>query len=343
METVEIKKMQTFNIQSSRNDMILSSCYHDAYIHTEDKKIFNVHKVLVAMFSPFLHEYFQSRPGNNVNDVFFQNVHSNIVKPAIELIYNGTVSVECKYLKPFKYFLETTLQIQLQKTECLDPSNPVKNIELPSKNQKSHQTVEEENDQHSSGESHSEAPTRNDQQTNDEQDTNEVNDVSKVVEEDGDGSSILDSGWTLTTISKKKLEMIGHSVSDFPNKRHVYTCNLCGTETREFIEAKKHFVRQHQSYLEEKEQLESARDARKICLTKLNSIKNCMEKGCEIAIARNTLREMIEDLSKHLDIIDNMEKANLIPENLSRKRRELSKALDGTMKELRTILKDYDK
>ena len=68
-----------------------------------------------------------------------------------------------------------------------------------------------------------------------------------------------------------------------------------------------------------------------------------MEKGCEIAIARNLLREMIEDLSKHLDIIDNMEKANLIPENLSRKRRELSKALDGTMRELRTILKDYDK
>ena len=328
METVEIKKMQTFRIQSSRNDLILSSCCHDAYIHTEDKKIFNVHKVLVAMYSPFLHEYFQSRPGNNVNDVFFQNVHSMIVKPAIELIYNGTVSVECKYLKPFRYFLETTLQIQLQENDSFVIPNPVENIELTSKDQKCDHNVEDENFQNTAGGSHS------DQQANVEQD---------VADEDGDRSSSLDSGWTLTSISQKKLIMISHSVTDCPNKRHVYTCNLCDKKTKEFSEAKNHFVRQHQSYLEEKQQLESARDARKNCLTKLISIKNDIEKGCNISKARNMLTKMGQDLSKHLDIIDNMEMTKLITENLSRKSREMAKALNGTIREIENILKDYDK
>ena len=341
METVEIKKMQTFRIQSSRNDLVLSSCYHDAYIHTEDKKIFNVHKVLVAMYSPFLHEYFQSRPGNNVNDVFFQNVHSMIVKPAIELIYNGTVSVECKYLKPFRYFLETTLQIQLQENDSFVIPNPVENIELTSKDQKYDHNVEDEYFQNTAGGSHS------DQQANDEQDTYEVNDDVQesidVANKDGDRSSSLDSGWKLTSISQKKLTMISHSVTDCPNKRHVYTCNLCGKKTNEFSEAKNHFVREHQSYLEEKQQLESARDARKNCLTKLISIKNDMEKGCNISLARNMLTKMGQDLSKHLDIIDNMEKTKLITENLSRKSREMAKALNGTIREIENILKDYDK
>ena len=347
MKTVEIRKMQTFCIKSSRNDLVLSSCYHDAYIHTEDKKIFNVHKVLVAMYSPFLHEYFQSRPGNNVNDIFFQNVHSLIVKPAIELIYNGTVSVECKYLKPFRYFLETTLQIQLQENDSFVIPNPVEIIELSSKDQKCDQTVEDKNFQNTAGGSHSGPLTRNDQQVDDEQDTYEFNDDVQdsinLVDDDGDCSSSLNSGWTLTSISPKKMMMISHSVTYCPNKRNVYTCDLCGKKTREFSEAKNHFVRQHQSYLKEKQQLESARDARKNCLTKLNSIKNDIEKGYNIAIARNMLRKMSEELSKPLDIIDNIEKTKLIAENLSRKSRELSKALNGTIREIGNILKDYDK
>jgi hypothetical protein len=83
---------------NSRNETVLSSFYHDAFIHTEDKKFFNVHKVILAMHSPFIHDYFQSRPGHDVSDIFFQNAHSDIVKSALEMMYNGKVSINTEVL-----------------------------------------------------------------------------------------------------------------------------------------------------------------------------------------------------------------------------------------------------
>ena len=93
---------------------------HTYYIHTEDKKVFMVHKVMVATHSPFLHDYFQSRPGHDVHDVFFQSTHSSTVQAALDLMYNGEVSIETKYIKSFKWFLETLLCVMVEdKTEVI--------------------------------------------------------------------------------------------------------------------------------------------------------------------------------------------------------------------------------
>lgn len=112
--------MNSYCMKNGRNESVLNSFYHDAYIHTEDKKVFMVHKVMVATHSPFLHEYFQSRPGHDVNDVFFQSTHSSTVQAALDLMYNGEVSIETKYIKSFKWFLETLLCVMVEdKTEVM--------------------------------------------------------------------------------------------------------------------------------------------------------------------------------------------------------------------------------
>ena len=112
--------MNSYCMKNGRNESVLNSFYHDAYIHTEDKKVFMVHKVMVATHSPFLHEYFQSRPGHDVNDVFFQSTHSSTVQAALDLMYNGEVSIETKYIKSFKWFLETLLCVMVEdKTEVI--------------------------------------------------------------------------------------------------------------------------------------------------------------------------------------------------------------------------------
>ena len=78
--------MIAFSLQNARNEEVVKSFYHDAFIHTEDKTILNAHKVILSMHSQFFHNYFQSRPGHAVNDIHFQNTHSGIVKAALDLI-----------------------------------------------------------------------------------------------------------------------------------------------------------------------------------------------------------------------------------------------------------------
>ena len=329
----------SFHMYNLRNESVLSSFYHDAFIHTEDKKIFNVHKVMLAMYSPFLHGYFQSRPGNQVNDIFFQNANSRIVKPAIELIYNGMVTIDSEHLTPFKYFIETTLQIQLQETPATVIPNTVQTTNFPSEQNCNNQTANEIERKCTS----SSKTSYTEQTKNDSEDTQKVEDgaAMTIFNEKEDFKSSLDSGWTLTTLSEDKLMKIKHSVSDaLPNKRRNYKCNICGNMTKEFIEASKHFLTKHQTYVTVKEQLESARDARRRSLTELNSIKNDIEKECDIDGARDMLEHMRAVLSKHLSITLGIEKTKPMSENFSRKSRELTNSLNSTLKEIHCII-DY--
>ena len=77
------------------------------------------------MYSPFFHNYFQSRPGHDIRDIYFQNTSSNLVKAALDLIYNGEVSIETKHIKRFRWFVETLLEIKLQENDKREiPSKP---------------------------------------------------------------------------------------------------------------------------------------------------------------------------------------------------------------------------
>ena len=64
-----MNNMIAFSLQNARNEEVVKSFYHDAFIHTEDKTILNAHKVILSMHSQFFHNYFQSRPGHAVNDI----------------------------------------------------------------------------------------------------------------------------------------------------------------------------------------------------------------------------------------------------------------------------------
>ena len=265
---------------------------------------------------------------------FFQNTNSKIVKPALELIYNGTVTIDSQHLRPFRYFIETTLQIQLQETPAIVIPDTVQTTNIPS----------ELNCNNSTANKIERNCTSSSQTSNTEQTKNDCEDTQKVEDEEEDYKSSLDSGWTLTTLSEDKLMKIKHSVSyALPNKRRNYECNICGNTTKEFCEASKHLITKHQKYVTVKEQLESARDARRRSLTELNSLRNDIEKECDSDLARDMLEHMRTDLSKHLGIILDIEKTQPMSANLSQKSRELTNSLNSTLKEIKSILDHINK
>ena len=317
-------------MKNSRNESVLSSFYHDAFIHTEDKKIFNVHKVILATHSPFLHNYFQSRPGHDVKDIFFQNAHSDTVKSALELMYNGKVSINTQYLQGFKWFVETILCVNIQETE-------------------------------DSSAHKSDQPSMKD--TDDDIDVNRavISDESALQTEcisaelshpiaeaevddqkDNHAASSIGSAWTLTSISADKLTQLRHSVFTLPRKGRRYKCDVCGNMTNTFMDASNHFLSKHQNSEEERKQLESAMTARKNCLVKIGNIKKDLARGCNVAMATSQLDLINDELNDHLNVLYVFDKTKLLPENLSRKTRELCRAFNDTITEVKMIVKEVD-
>ena len=307
-------------MHQSRDESVLSSYYHDAFIHTEDKKIFSVHKVMLAMYSPFLHSYFQSRPGNEVNDIFFQNANSNMVKSALELVYNGNVNIETNCMQSFKWFLKTILQVDVQEVDESSIPNTVTEPTFQNTDPVCEITVIPESDIIEK----EEQTVRHQENIDDEEET-------------GTASTFC-SAWTLTSVSENMLAKIYHSGATVPKKGRLYTCNICKSTTKTYPDASNHFKTKHQNYEVERIAIENAVKSRKICLTKLCSIRKDIEKGCNITMANSQLEAMSEELTEHLDVVSDLDKTKLLPDNLLRKTRELCHALNGTVKEIHMII-----
>ena len=309
-------------MKSSRNESVLDSFYHDAYIHTEDKKVFKVHKVILAMYSPFLHEYFQSRPGHDVNDIFFQSTHSGIVKAALDLFYTGKVSIRRKYLKSFMWFVETLLGINVEE---IDESTTDQPEELAVTEE-----INEGNDKHLVvGQELPLLPS-------------EESSRNVQVEDCNEPASSLDSAWTLTSINLEDLKEISHSASTIDNRRK-YTCDSCSHVSKTLGEASQHFIHKHQSFERERNHLDAAMKSRKGCLETFLNIKEEIIRGCNEAMATNQLGLISDELNRHLDVLGGFDKRKHLAPVISRKARELCHTLNGDIKEIALIIKKVDK
>ena len=314
--------MNSYRMHQKRNESVLASYYHDAFIHTEDEKIFSVHKVMIAMYSPFLHKYFQSRPGYEVNDVFFQGANSNIVKSALELIYNGTVSIETNCIPSIIWFLKNTLQVDVQEADdILVGDRPLLQTNEPEPTlMHGSDAINEKEDE------------------DEERHSKNIDTQEDICTE----SSMFASAWTLTSISEDMLEKIRHSEFTLQKKGRQYKCNLCTNLTKTYEDASNHFTTKHQTYDGERKQIESATNFRKECLAKICNIKKDVEKGCNIAMANSQLEAMSEELTSHLDILSDLGKIKLLTGNITRRTRELCLALSQTIKEIEAIIKLND-
>ena len=315
--------MNTFCLQNPRNETIVQSFYHDAFIHTEDKKVFDVHKVILAMYSPFFHNYFQSRPGHDVRDIHFQNANSSLVKAALDLIYKGKVSIETKQIKKFRWFVETLLDIKLEENY---------EQEIPSKPDDRAQESEVI-------ETHFEAPGPT---INNDRENPII--APEQYKNSSESTSSVHDNWTLTPINYDHLTKICHSVKHTPANVRQYKCDdhVCNQVSKTFNDASKHFIEKHQKCESERKFLEAAVMARRNCLPKISNIKNDIESGCNVAMAVNQLQLISSELTKHLNTLDSFDKGKFLPPSIYRKSREMCLALDETIKSVEIIKKDAE-
>ena len=163
----------------------------------------NAHRVFLALHSPFFHDYFQARPGTEINDVYFYNVHSEIVKRGLDLIYKGEVQIDKRYSNQFRWFVETLLKIQLE-TVLLDievntsSALPQTDVDENAIREPNNPVTVEQN-----------IPSSN------------TDDTGNVETETND--EFLDDAWTLTTLVTDKLEQILHTVDESVQGRS-YKC-----------------------------------------------------------------------------------------------------------------------
>ena len=369
--------MNSYCMKNGRNESVLNSFYHDAYIHTEDKKVFMVHKVMVATHSPFLHEYFQSRPGHDVNDVFFQSTHSSTVQAALDLMYNGEVSIETKYIKSFKWFLETLLCVMVEdKTEVMHqrpqkvtnrsmvPPNstadmvppfstasivpPTPSAEMvpptPTAEMVPPTPTAEMVPPTPTSEMVPPTPTAKmvslTSTTNMIPSSSPVNIVPPTLAGQTDGpSSSLDSVWTVTSVSSEDLPLISHSYFDIAGDKRHYKCEICKHVSKTFGDATSHFFVKHQNSQVERKQLEEAMNARKKCVAQISKLKIDIEKGCNKTMAMNQLDLITNELNKHLDVVSDFDKTKYLPPTISMKGRDMCHALSQTLKEIDKLVK----
>ena len=311
-------EMKTYCMKNERDETVVKSFYHDAYIHTEDKKIFNAHKVILAMHSPFLQSYFQSRPGHDVNDVLFQNTHSGIVKATLDLMYNGKVSIETKHLRSFTWFLQTLLGVPVQET--IEPT-----IQEPQEPTVSESTIE-----------------GNEEQPIDDSEPTNVPDKD-TAGHDKESVSSLCTAWTVTSVTSEDLRQAGHSVKMLAKNNRQYTCDVCKHITTSFGDASEHFIDKHQNCEKERKQIENAMNARKSCISRISNLKKEIKKGCNQTMAENQLSNIVDELNTHLDVLCDFEKTKLLPPVIFRKAREMCHALNETIKDLDIFLKQIKK
>ena len=367
--------MNTVRLQGSRNNAILDSFYHDAFIHTEDKKIFNAHRVLLAIYSPFFHEYFQSRPGHDVKDVYFHSTNSNLVKAALDLLYNGEVNVETKYLKRFRWFVETLLKIKLQidtvpkmsinslksfehdareiasipshsalcqSSTCpSDNNNPATEIPI---NYVSDKVVRSNPPPPPEAEiltsCITDTPTSPETKITERHETKGMHESKEIPPPP---SSEFPDNWTLTSVCTKELLEIHHLVNNFVQQEgRRYKCEICQNITKTFNNANKHYVGKHQNVQYERETLETANKVRRSCLEKIENIKNEMNAGSNVTMAATRLKLISVEFTKQANLLDNFDKTKVLPPTLHRKRKQMLLLLYDNIRSLEYFIEQEE-
>ena len=322
-------------------DKSIESFYYDVYIHT-DFKIIKAYKLPLATRSPWFHKYFQSRENMQICDIAFFNTPSLIVETAIDILYGKEIVIPVRYKSRLTHVLEklevkwtdgdmpeetdrylfpppstSSSKAELSPKSMIVQENPSKHFKIPGT---SSQSVHEKFERVETPE----------QVETLEVETHEAPEAKKAkldTANEEDFYAILDK---FTETSEAELNRICHiriGEDGQPDRR--YQCLKCERKSKYATQAQEHY-REHENV-----EFSSVRETlRKSELDRLNEVNNIskIEKGIGKVPKKEimtTLRRVNENLQKHLETLDALEKSKL-PDKLGKKCKEYSTKLLGT-------------
>ena len=138
------------------------------------------------------------------------------------------------------------------------------------------------------------------------------------------------------------LKAIEHSLQRSKNVKNQnvqnYSCINCNQNSKTLEDAKRHFADKHLNCEEEREQLKSATEARRECLPKIRKLREDLESGWNIDMVINDLCLIREEMTKHLDILDGIDKSKFLPPSMFRKKKEMCKAIHETVQLVNSLI-----
>ena len=304
-----------------------SNSYNDAFLHSEDDKVFKAHKLILAIHSPYLHRLFQLKKGNNDAEILVLNTPSDVLGNVLDLIYGQDVCVKSEDVTRFEDLLQKwkvdyrhinmEMRDLMSKNKCVDEKQNTTSLEdidcedgITTDNLKSPEN---------SGvlfEKTADIPYQDSLDSKKEEGSINVN-IGDMEMTNTDPTEI-----------NNLMGYINHEMINKSSKNHTYMCLGCKTVSLYFQQAQSHFALFHQDNKNEIETLKEAESLRSVASRYFSALSIELEQG-DIINSVGRLMDSTRKLRRvkeTLDMVKTIQKP-VFPPTLKRKKDALERDL----------------
>lgn len=344
-----VSTMASYKIKLSDSDFkdnSVSDCYLDVNLYTE-KKTIKAHKHILAKRSPWFHRFFQSQENMQWYNVAFFGHAETLVQAAVDVIYEKEILFQAKEKNRL-----TTLLNRLGVKWCDEPMpEEMLSIASGSKASKPSEKEAEVVDKlecRMTEEVATPHPPLMEPPIQPKSDSSPkraasippipskpVKAPAKEASNEDDFFAVLDK---FTEKSEEELKKISHMlIGEDGEPSRMYKCLKCPQSCKYFSQAQKHHLEHEFSeYSWVREILKKAELERQNDVQNIAKIEKGIGKTDKKKLVR-ALKQINENLHKHLENLDALEKSKL-PLKLSKKCRDYSRSLIETTRKADKVL-----
>ena len=327
--------MTAFRLQNSEtNDLTVFKNYVDVYIHCENNKIIESHKIILAQHSTFFHRFFLSRKDMKEADMFFPTIKQSVAQKAIDIIYGKTTTVEEKDRQRVCAFLRM-LEVEFQfltspENEILEEENTDMNrtFDNPMRIPAAGPSIPPPPPPAPSGSSP--LHPNEDEEVSVEMETREAENWRDLM---------MSGDWTVTTATDEQVAEIDHTWRRLPNRnRNEYTCNHCKETCLSITIAKNHFIKLHlntQALVKTLADIDKRRKKLSEDFAQLVDIQK-QNKNANKFLIQHESEMMLDNIEKLKTEVKENVKKTILPQHAEKK-----KALESNLRKLESDVKEF--
>lgn len=325
--------MTAFRLQNSEiKDLTVFKNYVDVYIHCENNKIIESHKIILAQHSTFFHRFFLSRKDMKEADMFFPTIKQSVAQKAIDIIYGKTITVEEKDRQRVCAFLR---MLEVEFKILTSPENEI----LEEENTDMNRTFDKPSRITAAAPSIPPPPPPAPSGSSPLQPNEEVPVGIETGEAESWRDLMLSGDWTVTTATDEQVAEIDHTWRRLPHRnRNEYTCNHCKETCLSITIAKNHFIKVHmntQALVKTIADIENRRKKLSEEFAQMVDIQK-QNKNANKFLIQHESEMMLDKIEKLKTEVKENVKKTILPQHADKK-----KALESNLRKLESDVKEF--
>ena len=336
--------MTFFRKDNNLNLGAVTDQYADIFIHVEENGLHSfikANKVILASHSPYCHRVFQSRENVQNVDMVFVGMKAFLVREALRMMYGQTIKIAERHLERFCEFLQL-LEFAFENSVVEEEGGAA---HMPKKRKLS-------TDVHPECTTAPDGVVLDDVENQDKTCENisvssTISPVKSTVQQPGVSTEHRSEKRTETTDIltetsesglNEELDKIDFKLGISSSGHHSdYICCHCGRSIKSLVQAKIHFVDNHQNSDAEKRCIVDIMKSKANALGEFEKLKDVINNGGNNVLAVNQLKTIVENLHMHKETLKQLKEKNL-PPNLIRKRIDISKSIVVIINNIETFI-----